>query len=145
MHQSLSDRTRTAADIHKDITEWKGARVSVWTVKRKLRQFGLYGKLPHKKLLISLKNRIRRLSLARHRVDWTVQDWEKVLMKPKLIGSHQMENHISEDIKVKNLIHSLSRVKCRLEEVQYPCGVLFNMMILASLSEYTTHLTLKNT
>ena len=39
--QSLSDRRKTAVDICRDINQWRGTRVSVWTVRRRLRKFGL--------------------------------------------------------------------------------------------------------
>ena len=34
--QSLSDKTRTAVDIQRDVNEWKGVRMSVWTFRRRL-------------------------------------------------------------------------------------------------------------
>ena len=51
----------------------------VWTLRRRLRDFGLYGRLAHKKPLISLRNRVRRLNFAKDHSDWTVGDWKKVL------------------------------------------------------------------
>ena len=55
--QSLSDRTRTVVDILRDVNKWKGVKMSVWTLRRRLRDFGLCGKLSHKKSL-SLRNRV---------------------------------------------------------------------------------------
>ena len=54
--QSLSDRRRTPVDICRDINQWRGTRVSVWTVKRHLREFVLKARLAYKKPLVSLKN-----------------------------------------------------------------------------------------
>ena len=107
--QSLSDRTRTGVDIQRDVNKWKGVKMSVWALRR-LRGFGLYERLAHKKPLVSLRNRDRRLSFAKDHSDWTVKDWKKVLFtdetKVNLVGSdgksyitHFKENFNSQFIK----------------------------------------------
>ena len=78
-HQSLLDRRRTAVDISRDINQWRGTRVSVWTVRRRLRELGLKARLAYKKPLVSLKNRKKRLSFAKDHEHWGVEDWKKVL------------------------------------------------------------------
>ena len=90
--QSLSDRRRTAVDICRDINQWRGTRVSVWTVRRRLRKFGLKARLAYKKPLVSLKNRKKRLSFAKDHEHCSVEDWKKVLFtdetKVNLVGSN---------------------------------------------------------
>ena len=89
--QSLSDRKRTAVDICRDINQWRGTRVSVWTVRRRLREFTLKASLAYKKPLVALKNRKKRLSFAKDHEHWGVEDWKKVLFTDKtkvnLVGS----------------------------------------------------------
>ena len=121
--------------------------MSVWTLKRRLRDFGLYGRLAHKKPLVSLRNRVRRLSFAKDHSDWTVEDWKKCssLMKPKLIWLVLMANLVSDVLKKKILTHNLLRGNCKLRVVQYLCGVLFAMMVLVSLCKYRIHLTQRST
>ena len=53
--QSSSDR-RTAVDICRDINQWRGTMVSVWTVRKRFIEFGLKARLAYKKPLVSLKN-----------------------------------------------------------------------------------------
>ena len=70
-HQTpiITDRTRTAVDIQRDVNYWKGVKMSVWTLRRRPRDFGLYGRLACKKFLVSLKKRVQRLSFAKDHSD----------------------------------------------------------------------------
>ena len=58
--------------------------MSVWTLRRRLRDFRLYGRLSHKKPFVSLGNRVRRLNLSKDHSDWTVEDWKKMLFTDKI-------------------------------------------------------------
>jgi transposase len=76
---SEGDRTKTAVDIRREIAGHQGGQVSVWTIRRRLRQFGLHGRIARKKPFISHRNRQRRLKFAREHLNWTPKDWARVL------------------------------------------------------------------
>ena len=65
--------------------------MSVWTVRRRLKDIGLKARLAYKKPLVSLKNRKKRLSFAKDHEHWGIEDWKKVLFtdetKVNLVGS----------------------------------------------------------
>ncbi|CAO4387042.1 unnamed protein product [Caenorhabditis nigoni] len=52
---------------------------SVATVKRRLNAAGIMGRRPAKKPLITKKNRAARVKVAKDHLNWTRQDWNKVL------------------------------------------------------------------
>ncbi|CAD6189904.1 unnamed protein product [Caenorhabditis auriculariae] len=52
---------------------------SVSTVKRRLNAAGIMGRRPVKKPLISEKNRAGRVKWAKEHLNWTRQDWNKIL------------------------------------------------------------------
>ena len=53
--------------------------VSVSTIKRRLKEAGLYGRKSAKKPFISRKNREARLKFAREHVNWSYEKWKTVL------------------------------------------------------------------
>jgi hypothetical protein len=76
---SLRDRRKTAVDIQRELHTYCNINISTMTVRRRLMQGGLFGRVARKKPLISERNRRRRLAWARQRRHWTVKEWEKVL------------------------------------------------------------------
>lgn len=76
---SESDRFLTAVDIHAVIAPELDSQISVRTVRRRLCDFGLKGRVARKKPYISKKNRAARLTFAKEHVSWTPEQWSKVL------------------------------------------------------------------
>lgn len=54
-------------------------KISVRTVRRRLCEFGLNGHVARKKPYISEKNRKARLKFAKEHIDWTQEQWSKVI------------------------------------------------------------------
>ena len=54
-------------------------QISSETVKRRLRADALFGRTPVKKLVISAKNKKARLAWVKEHLNWTPQQWSKVL------------------------------------------------------------------
>lgn len=75
---SQSNPRLTARHIRDDLEANHAVNVHVSTVKRRLASWGLHGRRPSKKPLISKKNRKARLDFARCHRDWTSDDWSKV-------------------------------------------------------------------
>jgi len=77
---SEADRRKTATDIHKEMTVASPHfRLSVRSIRRRLAEFELNGRVARRKPFVSLKNRRARLAFAKKHVSWTPQQWSKVL------------------------------------------------------------------
>nr|CDJ94887.1 Transposase domain containing protein [Haemonchus contortus] len=74
-----NDPRLTAAEILREISTPEGPNPSLSTVRRRLREAGLFGRHPAKKPLISAKNRKARLDWAQAHKSWTVRLWRKVI------------------------------------------------------------------
>lgn len=68
--QLTANQVKKAADV---------VTVHDRTIRRRLNNFGLFGRRPAKKPLISVKNRKRRLQFARDHLNWSTDQWKKVL------------------------------------------------------------------
>lgn len=96
----LSSRKRrlTASEINIGLKN-----ISVSTVKRRLREVGLNGRVAVKKPLLRKANVKKRLKWARKHKNWTVEDWKKVLWsdesKFEVFGSKRriyVRRHVNE-------------------------------------------------
>lgn len=66
-------------DIHKEIFNGKEAKVSVRTIRRRLNDANLFGRVIQTKPLVSKKNRLRRLAFSKEHRQWTINQWKNVL------------------------------------------------------------------
>ncbi|CAD6200304.1 unnamed protein product, partial [Caenorhabditis auriculariae] len=69
----------TAPAIRREVFLNSPSPPSVSTVKRRLNAAGIMGRRPLKKPLISEKNRAARVKWAKGHLNWTRQDWNKIL------------------------------------------------------------------
>lgn len=76
---SKRNRRKTAPEIAAEMNISRPKPVSVTTVKRRLRQAGLYGRIAMWKPLFSKENLAKRLAWVREHTDWALEDWTKVL------------------------------------------------------------------
>lgn len=78
---SLGDRRKTSQELRDEIntTMTNGATVSSRTVRRKLGEEGLVGRIVAKKPLLKEKNRVKRLKFAKEHKKRIKEDWNKVL------------------------------------------------------------------
>ena len=63
----------------KNVQEAFGMQVRVETVRRVLRRGGLQSQVKENKPRLSIKNVKARLDFARAHLDWTVDDWSRVI------------------------------------------------------------------
>uniref|UniRef100_A0A3B4UFP7 Transposase Tc1-like domain-containing protein n=1 Tax=Seriola dumerili TaxID=41447 RepID=A0A3B4UFP7_SERDU len=77
---SLKDRRKTSRELCDEIntTMTNGATVSSRTVRRKLGEEGLVGRIAAKTPLLKEKNRVKRLKWTKEHKKWTKEDWYKV-------------------------------------------------------------------
>jgi hypothetical protein len=87
VRMSLSDRRKTARQL---MVDWN-IPVSVHTVRRRLVAAGLKARIPRKKPFLNVTQRRKRLEWAKAHVNWTQQQWNRVLWsdesKISLFGS----------------------------------------------------------
>lgn len=73
------DPKSTATAILREFMKSDGISVHVSTIKRRLSQEGLHGRRPSKKPLISKKNRLARIKFAKEHLNWSAEQWGKIL------------------------------------------------------------------
>lgn len=92
---SKSNRFKTAPDLRAEINQSLVAPISLTTVKRRLRENGLIGRVAVKKPLLRPVNKKKRLQFAKEHKNWTIADWKNVLWtdesKFELFGSHRRQ------------------------------------------------------
>lgn len=76
---SKNDPRKTAVLLQSEFRQSHQILCSVWTIRRLLRKNNLFGRRPVKKPLVSLKNRKARVKFAKDHLNWTTQQWAKVL------------------------------------------------------------------
>ncbi|CAD6186043.1 unnamed protein product [Caenorhabditis auriculariae] len=74
----------TAPAIRREVFLNSPSPPSVSTVKRRLNAAGIMGRRPVKKPLISEKNRVARVKWAKEHLNWTRQDWNKILSSDEI-------------------------------------------------------------
>ncbi|XP_018404427.1 PREDICTED: uncharacterized protein LOC108781054 [Cyphomyrmex costatus] len=84
--QSKRNRTRTAPEIRVELNSIRKTEISVTTVQRRLREYGLKGYIAAKKPLLRKQNKVKRLNWARKHNYWTTEQWSKVLWSDAVMG-----------------------------------------------------------
>ena len=74
-----SGKCDTAVEVATHLAYDAGTIVSPTTVRRVLKEGGLYAAPKVKKPLLSLRHRKARMDFATHHKDWTIADWRKVV------------------------------------------------------------------
>lgn len=76
---SMKDRFKSAVRIRVELHEFHQVDLSAETIRRRLREIGLYGRRPTKKPLLTTKMKTARLRWAKKYQDWTQDDWRCVI------------------------------------------------------------------
>ena len=76
---SLRNRRLTGPQLASSLNSTRKTPVSTSTVKRRLRDSGLQGRVAKKKPYLRLANKRKRLRWAKEHRHWTEEDWKKVL------------------------------------------------------------------
>lgn len=92
---SKAERFKSASTIRAEINEDLDSPISLTTVKRRLREKGMIGRVAVKKPLLRPVNKEKRLKFAQEHVGWTIEKWKSVLWtdesKFELFGSHRRQ------------------------------------------------------
>ena len=88
---SLHNRKLTSAQLKREWQDTSGIDCSSRTIRRRLDNAGLYGRVARKKPLLTDRHKTARLNWAKERKDWTLNEWNKVIWsdesKYNLLGS----------------------------------------------------------
>jgi transposase len=76
---SKRNRRLTAPEIAAQINCSRQSPVSVTTVKERLHEVGLYGRVAVKKPLLRPQNKKKRLEWAKQHQNWTINQWNRML------------------------------------------------------------------
>ncbi|KFM62309.1 Transposable element Tcb1 transposase, partial [Stegodyphus mimosarum] len=86
----LQDRKMSSAAIRSDLND-AGVSVSSRTIRRRLTDVGLRGRIPRKKPYLNFQQRKKRLQWAKEHINWTDDQWSQVIWsdetKISLFGS----------------------------------------------------------
>ena len=102
---SLSNRRLTSSDLSKEWRQSAGVEVSTSTIRKRLLQSGLRGCKAKKKPKVSEKQRKARIAWAKEHLNWTSEDWDKVIlvMKAPLLSKIMWETTLFEEDLMKRL------------------------------------------
>lgn len=78
MRQSKIDPKKTSADLQQDLAE-HGVNIHDSTIRKRLIEMGRKAIRPQKKQLLTKSMMKKRIVWARKYVNWTTEDWRKVL------------------------------------------------------------------
>lgn len=76
---SKRNRRKTAPEIAAEFNRGRPQNISVSTVKRRLQEGNLHGRVAVSKPLLRRGNRLKRLQWAREHREWTLEHWQNVL------------------------------------------------------------------
>jgi hypothetical protein len=109
--RSLSNRKLTAVDLRRTVITKYSRLPSPWTIRRRLVEMGLHGRVAAKKPLLSFANRLWRLRWAQKYSKWTVSDWQKVIFSDespftiyRQSGKHYVLRRVGERYHPKCLV-----------------------------------------
>lgn len=116
---SKADRFKSASKIRSEINENLDSPISLDTVKRRLREKGMIGRIAVKKPLLRPANKVKRLKFSEEHVDWTIDKWKSVLWtdesKFELFGSHRRQY-------VRRKVNERYKSNCILPTVKHGGG-----------------------
>ena len=79
VRSSKENPRKSGKEIQREFTQSHQISCSYATVKRRLKQNNLFGRRPVKKPFVSAKNRRVRLKFAKEHLNWTANQWSKIL------------------------------------------------------------------
>ena len=107
VRKSKKNPHKSANEIRISVFSENRAKLSVDTVKHRLREAGLFRKISRNKPLLFERNRKKRIKFAKKYRHWTAVDWKKEYYfrtKQKLIEYLSMEKNMFVGQSSKNLI-----------------------------------------
>ncbi len=114
------DRKATVTQITTRYNQGMQNTISECTTSRTLKQMGYSSRRPHRVLLLSAKNRIRRLQFTQAHQHWTIEDWKNVAWSDE---SGFMLRHLDGRVRIWCKEHENMDPSCFVSMVQAAGGV----------------------
>ncbi|XP_065672167.1 uncharacterized protein LOC136089991 [Hydra vulgaris] len=76
----LLNRRYTAEKIRSVYNQFNDLKISTFTVKNRLKKFGLHGRVAARKSLLRPINKTKRLIWAKNHQHWSIKEWKNVLV-----------------------------------------------------------------
>lgn len=76
---SKADPKKSARVIQREVCDEIDSPVSVWTIRRRLVEAGLHGRVARKKPMVTKRQRQKRLEFARHHLSYPKEQWKFIL------------------------------------------------------------------
>uniref|UniRef100_A0A1I7X1U0 HTH_Tnp_Tc3_2 domain-containing protein n=1 Tax=Heterorhabditis bacteriophora TaxID=37862 RepID=A0A1I7X1U0_HETBA len=107
-------RRLTTRSIHNEMKAYPECSLSFSSIRRRLVEAGLNGRVARKKPLVSLKNRRVRVAFTRENLTWSAMDWSKVVSSDELKFNHSgldgkkyMHRRLGEEFMLKCTIPTI--------------------------------------
>ncbi len=116
------DRKATVTQITTLYNQAMQNTISECTTRWTLKQMSNSSRRPHRVLLLSAKNRKRRLQFAQARQNWTIEDWKNVAWSDE---SQLQLRHSDVRVRMWRKVHESMDPSCLVSTVQDGAGVIF--------------------
>ena len=118
---SLPNRRLISSDLSKEWRQSAGVKVSTLTIRKRLLQSGLRGCKAKKKPKVSEKQRKARIAWAKEHLNWTSEDWDKVIFSDE--STFTIQNHAGNNF-VRKRPHEAFSPQCILPTIKHPTSVM---------------------
>ncbi len=115
------DRKATVTQITARYNQGIQNTISERTTRQTLKQMGYSSRRPHRVLLLSAKNRKRRLPFSQAHQNWTIEDWKNVAWSDE---SWFLLRHSDSRIRIWRIEHESMDSSCLVSTVHAGGGVM---------------------
>ncbi len=115
------DRKETVTQITTCYNQGMQKTISEDTTHRTLKQMDYSGRRPHQVLLMSAKNRTRRIQFTQDHQNWTIEDWKNVAWSDE---SQFLLRHSDGRVRIWRKVHESMDPSCLVSTVQAGGGVM---------------------
>ncbi len=124
------DRKTTVTQITTRYNQGMQNTISEHKTPRTLKQMGSSSRRPHQVLLLSDKNRKRRLQFTQGHQNWTIEDWKNVARSDE---SRFLLRHSDGRVRIWRKEHESMDPSCLVSAVQAGGGVMCGGYFLGTL------------
>ncbi len=125
------DRKSTVTQITTRYNQGMQNTISEHTTRRTLKQMGYSSRRPHRVLLLSAKNRKRRLQFTQTHKNWTIEDWKNVAWSDE---SRFLLRHSDGRVRIWRKEYERMDLSCLVSTVQAAGG---GVMVWGTFSWHT--------
>ena len=118
---SLSNRRLISSDLCQEWRQSIGVEVSTSTIRKRLLRSGLRRCKAKEKLKVSVKQRKARIAWAKEHLNWTSEDWDKVIFSDE--STFTIQNHAGNNF-VRRRPHEALSPQCISPTIKHPTSLM---------------------